>query len=118
MEKTGFVPGGILRLFAGPWVAIGSGAAVLAIAMVIQLAAHLSIVPLVFAGIVAVALGVAVRPGDWRVLLAAGGCALLAMLGLLKGWDWLHASPLCCRLGGLPVRGRRFATPRSPPSGV
>jgi hypothetical protein len=96
MEKNGFVPGGILRLLAGPWVVLCSGAAVLTIAMISQAAAGLSIIPLVFAGIVAVAIGVAVRPGDWRVLIAAAGCALLARWGLLKDWDSLRMLLFVC----------------------
>ena len=96
MEKNGFVPGGILRMFAGPWVALCSGAALLTITLLTQTVFGLSIVPLVFAGIVAVAVGVAIRPGDWRVLLAAGGCALLARWGLLPDWDSLRMLLFVC----------------------
>ena len=117
MEKNGFVPGGILRLLAGPWFAICSGAAVLTITLILQEVAAISIVPLVFAGIVAVAIGVAVRPGDWQVLLAAGGSALLAAWSLLEGWDSLRmllfvcafVAVVCAAVVTLPRLLRRMA---------
>ncbi len=87
MEKNGFVPAGILRLCKGPWISLGVAGIILFVTFAIQRSLNISIVPLVFVGVVAAGVGVAVRPGDWLVLLAASGCSLLAVGSLLLEWD-------------------------------
>ncbi len=117
MERSGFVPGGILRLCKGPWTALAIGGGLLIVTAIIQNGFSLSILPLVFIGIVAAGVGVAVRPGDFRVLLAAAGCALLAAWSLLPEWDTIRLllyvltvlAIVCAAIVPLPRTGRRIA---------
>ena len=103
----------------GPWKPLARGPQALADrTAVIQAVSHLSIVPLVFAGIVAAALGVAIRPGDWRVLLATSGCALLAAWGLVPDWDSMRMLLFVCAFVARHVRCTRSAASRSPPVGL
>jgi hypothetical protein len=87
MEKNGCEPSGILRMARGPWFALGVGTVALLIGMLLQYFFDISLVPVVFGGIVAVAVGVAIRPWDWRVLLVASAAAAIAAEGLLRDWD-------------------------------
>jgi hypothetical protein len=117
MQKNGFVPGGVLRLCKGPWAALATAALVLLITFALQQLVSLSVIPLIFVGLIAAAVGVAVRPGDYLVLLAAGGCALLGALSLLPEWDSLRMllfvlagiAVLCAAIVPLPRILRRLA---------
>jgi hypothetical protein len=117
MEKTSFVPGGILRLCKGPWPALAVSGGLLLVTCTIQLGFNLSILPLVLIGIAAAAVGVAVRPGDFLVLLAGAGCALLAAWSLLPEWDSIRLllyvlavlAIVCAAIVPLPRVARRAA---------
>ena len=117
MERTGFVPGGILRLCKGPWTSLAVAGGLLLVTAAIQNWFSLSILPVIFVGIVAAGVAVAVRPGDFRVLLAASGCALLAAWSLLPEWDSIRLllyvlavlAAVCAAIVPLPRLGRRIA---------
>lgn len=117
MQKNGFVPGGILRLCRGPWTALAIAAVILLVTCVLQMVASLSVLPLIFAGLIAAAVAVAVRPNDYLVLLAAGGCALLGAGSLLPEWDSLRlllgvlaaVAFVCAVIVPLPRLYRRLA---------
>jgi len=117
MERTGFVPGGILRLCKGPWTPLAVAGGLLLVTAAIQNWFSLSILPVVFVGIVAAGVAVAIRPGDFRVLLAASGCALLATWSLLPEWDSIRMllyvlavlAAVCAAIVPLPRIGRRIA---------
>ena len=117
MDKNGFVPGGILRLCKGPWTSLALAGIVLFITFAVQRTLHISIIPLIFAGIVAAGVGVAIRPGDWLVLLAASGCSLLTFGSLLVDWDSMRLlfgvltvlAAVCAVIVTLPRLLRRIA---------
>jgi hypothetical protein len=83
----------------------------------LQQVASLSVIPLIFAGLVAAAVGVAIRPNDYLVLLAAGGCALLGTGSLLPEWDSMRLllgvlaalAFVCAAIVPLPRLYRRLA---------
>ncbi|CAN5269505.1 hypothetical protein BH10PLA2_BH10PLA2_27540 [soil metagenome] len=87
MDRQVFVPGGILRQIKTPWVPLAVGAGILFVTFAIQQIFNVSIIPVVFIGLLAVAVGVAVRPGNSLVLLAAFACGLLGIGSLIVEWD-------------------------------
>ncbi len=117
MESDGFEPAGLLRLCKGPWTVLACAGLVLLITFGVEQTTSVSILPLVFIGFVAVTLGVCIRPGDWRVLLAASGCSLLVVGSLPIDWDSLHllfivfaaAAAVCALVVPLSRMGRRMA---------
>jgi hypothetical protein len=117
MDRADFVPGGILRLIKNPYVPLAIGGGILLLTCVIQLLFQLSVVPLVFAGLVAAAVGVAVRPGSALVLLAASACAFVGSLSLIAEWDTIRLllrvlaaiALVCAAIVPLPRVARRMA---------
>ncbi len=117
MENNGFQATGILGLCKSPWIALAFAGIVLFATCGIQQATSTAITPLIFFGILAATVGVAIRPGNPLVLLAGGVCALLVIGSLPLDWDSLHllflvlavASVVSSAIVALPRGGRRTA---------